>query len=191
MKIILASKSKRRQDLLKMIGLDFQIVVAEKDEEKDITLSPLENCINISLNKALEVKEKTKGDRIIISCDTIVVKNNKLYGKPKSQKEAYDMLKMLSNDYHEVLSCLTVIKVLNNTSEIYQRQGKGIVYIDNLSDYEINDWIEHGNPYDKAGGYAIQEEFGKYISKIEGDFYSIVGLPLNDLYHILKEIGVV
>ncbi len=191
MKIILASKSKRRQDLLKMIGLDFQVVVAEKDEEKDITLSPLENCINISLNKALEVKEKTKGDRIIISCDTIVVKNNKLYGKPKSKKEAYDMLKMLSNDYHEVLSCLTVIKVLNNTSEIYQRQGRGIVYIDNLSDYEINDWIEHGNPYDKAGGYAIQEEFGKYISKIEGDFYSIVGLPLNDLYHILKEIGVV
>ena len=188
MKIILASKSKRRQELLKMINLEFDIVVSEKDEVKDITLTPLENCINISLDKAIEVKNKTDGDRIIISCDTIVVKDNQIYGKPHSKEEAFDMLKLLEGTSHEVISCLTVIKVLDNKEDIYQRQGKAIVYIDNLTDTEINEWIDEGKPFDKAGGYAIQESFGKYITKIEGDYYSIVGLPLNDLYNILKEI---
>jgi len=189
MKIILASKSKRRQDLLKMINLDYEVVIAESDEIKDDNLSPLENCINISLQKALEVKEKTSGDRIIISCDTIVVKNNKIYGKPKNYQDAFDMLKLLSNTSHEVLSCLTVIKIKDNEEFIYKHQGTGVVYIDNMSDNEINDWINIGNPYDKAGGYAIQESFGKYVTKVEGDFYSIVGLPLNALHNILKDIS--
>ena len=188
MKIILASKSKRRQELLKLINIDYEIVVSDGDEIIDDKLTPIENCINISLQKALEVKEKTKGDRIIISCDTIVVKDNKIYGKPKKYEEAFNMLKLLSNTSHEVLSCLTVIKVENNQETIYKHQGQGIVYIDSMTDSEINDWIKIGNPYDKAGGYAIQESFGKFITKIEGDYYSIVGLPLNKLYNILKEI---
>ena len=188
MKIILASKSKRRQDLLKMINLDYEVVVAENDEIKDDNLTPIENCINISLQKAIEVKEKTNGNRIIISCDTIVVKNNKIYGKPKDYEEAFNMLKLLSNTSHEVLSCLTVIKIENNKEMIYQYQGKGIVYIDSMTDDEINNWIKVGNPYDKAGGYAIQEEFGKFITEVRGDYYSIVGVPLNKLYNILKEI---
>ena len=188
MKIILASKSKRRQELLKMMDLDYEVVVAESDEVKNDNLSPIENCIDISLQKALEAKEKTSGDRIIISCDTIVSKDNKIYGKPHSKDEAFDMLKILSNTYHEVISCLTVIKIKDSKEDIYQRQGKAIVYIDNLTDAEINSWIEESCPYDKAGGYAIQESFGKYITKIEGDYYSIVGLPINHLYNILKEI---
>lgn len=189
MKIILASKSSRRQDLLKMINIDYEVVVSEQEEKKNDKLSPLDNCINISLQKALEVKDKTSGNRIIISCDTIVVKNNKLYGKPRTKEEAIQMLKLLSGTSHIVYSCLTVIKIKDNEEKIYQKQGIGKVYIDNMSDKEILDWIETGNPYDKAGGYAIQESFGKYVTKIEGDFYSIVGLPLNDLYKILKEIN--
>ena len=190
MKIILASKSKRRQELLKMINLDYEIVVAEGDEITNDNLSPIENCINISLQKALEVKDKTKGDRIIISCDTIVVKNNKIYGKPKNYEEAFNMLKLLCGTSHQVLSCLTVIEIKDEKEKIYKSQGEGIVYIDNISDDEIKDWIEKANPYDKAGGYAIQESFGKYITKIEGDYYSIVGLPLNALYNILKKINI-
>lgn len=190
MKIILASKSKRRQDLLKMINIDYEVVVSDKDEVTSDKLTPLENCINISLQKALDVKDKTKGDRIIISCDTIVEKDGKLYGKPKNYEEAFNMLKLLSNTSHNVYSCLTVIKIKDNKEEIFKSQGLGIVYIDKMSEQEINNWINIGNPYDKAGGYAIQESFGKYVTKIEGDFYSIVGLPLNSLYNILKKINV-
>ena len=98
------------------------------------------------------------------------------------------MLKLLSNTSHEVYSCLTVIKVKDNKEEIYKEQDKAIVYIAAMTDLEINDWIKNGNPYDKAGGYAIQEAFGKHITKIEGDYYSIVGIPLNKLYNLLKKI---
>jgi len=191
MKIILASKSKRRQELLKMINLNYEVVPALKEEIIDNNLTYLQNCINISLNKALEVKDKTMGDRIIISCDTIVVKDNKIYGKPKNSEEAYNMLKKLSNTSHDVISCLTVLQVKNNVEKVFQKQGFGRVYIDSLTDQEILNWIATNNPYDKAGGYAIQEEFGKYIFKVEGDYYSIVGLPLNELYRILKELEIV
>ena len=190
MRIILASQSKRRQELLKnQLHLDFEVIVSDSDEILDPNLSTLDNCINISYQKAKDVLEKTEGDRIIISCDTIVLKDNKIYGKPKTKEDAYNILKLLSNTSHEVLSCLTVIKVENNKVEEYKTYGKGIVYIDEMTDSEIYDWILDGNPYDKAGGYAIQEGFGKFVNKIEGDFYSIVGLPLNKLYNILKKIN--
>jgi len=190
MRIILASQSKRRQELLKNhLNLDFEVVVSEKDEVEDKNLTPLENCTNISYEKAKDILEKTSGDRIIISCDTVVLKNNKIYGKPKNKEDAYNMLKLLSGDSHEVLSCLTVIKVKDNKKKDYKTYGSGIVYIDEMTDDEINSWIENNNPYDKAGGYAIQEGFAKYIEKIEGDFYSVVGIPLNKLYNILKKIN--
>ena len=137
MKIILASKSIRRQELLKMMKLDFEIIPALKDEFKDISLTPLENGINISLEKALEVKNKTKGDRIIIACDTFVIKGYEIYGKPKDRNEAYNILKSLSGTTHEVLSCLTVIKILNEKEVIYQKQSSCKVTIDSLTDSEI------------------------------------------------------
>lgn len=188
MKIILASKSKRRQELLKMMNINFEVIVSEKDEIKDSALTPLENGINISLEKALEVKRKTKGDRIIISCDTFVIKGMEIYGKPKDRIDAYNILRALSGTTHEVLSCLTVLKIKDNVENIYQKQSSCNVTIDYLTDSEIYEWIDKYSPYDKAGAYAIQEEFGKYISYIEGDYYSIVGLPINALYKILKEI---
>lgn len=187
MKIILASKSIRRRDLLKMMNIKYEVVVSLKEEFKDNTLTPLENGINISLEKALEVKKKTKGDRIIISCDTFVIKGMEIYGKPKNREDAYNILKSLSGTTHTVLSCLTVIKVENNQENIYQKQSSCNVTIDSLEDSEIYEWIDNHKPYDKAGAYAIQEEFGKYITKIDGDYYAIVGLPINSLYKILKE----
>ncbi|MBQ8891892.1 MAG: septum formation protein Maf [Bacilli bacterium] len=188
MKIILASKSKRRKDLLNMMHINYEVVESDKEEFLDINLSPLENCINISLQKAIDVKNKTTGNRIIIACDTIVCKDNKIYGKPKDYKDAFEMLKILSNGSHEVISCLTVIKVIDNKEDIYQENSTCKVYIDLMTDKEINDWILNSNPYDKAGAYAIQEEFGKYITKVEGDYYTIVGLPINKLYRILHTI---
>ena len=190
MQIILASASKRRQDLLKMINLDYKVIVSDEEEVVDNSLSVLENCQNISYQKALNVLKKVKEDSIIISCDTVVCKDNELIGKPKDKLDATSMLKKLSGTSHIVYSCLTVLKVKNQKIiEEYKEVGEGLVYVDSLSDEEIEDWINKGNPYNKAGGYAIQEEFGKYVTKIEGDFYSIVGLPLNKLYQILKNIN--
>lgn len=188
MKIILGSNSKRRKELLDMLKIKYEIFVSDEDEVIDSNLSNLENCQNISLQKAINVKNKTKGDRIIITCDTIVQKNNKLYGKPKDRLDAINMLKMLSNTYHEVISCLTIIKIKDNKEEIFKDYNTCKVYFDNLTEEEIIDWVDNHSPYDKAGSYAIQEEFGKHITKIEGDFYTIVGLPLNKLYNILKKI---
>ena len=190
MQIILASASKRRQDLLKMINLDYKVIVSDEEEVIDKSLTVLENCQNISYQKALNVLKKVKEDSIIISCDTVVCKDNELIGKPKDKLDATLMLKKLSGTSHIVYSCLTVLKVKNQEIiEEYKEVGEGLVYVDSLSDEEIEDWINKGNPYNKAGGYAIQEEFGKYVTKVEGDFYSIVGLPLNKLYQILKNIN--
>ncbi len=190
MQIILASASKRRQDLLKMINLDYKVIVSDEEEVIDKSLTVLENCQNISYQKALNVFKKVKEDSIIISCDTVVCKDNELIGKPKDKLDATLMLKKLCGTSHIVYSCLTVLKVKNQKIiEEYKEVGEGLVYVDNLSNEEIEDWINKGNPYNKAGGYAIQEEFGKYVTKIEGDFYSIVGLPLNKLYQILKNIN--
>lgn len=190
MQIILASSSKRRQDLLKMINLDYKVIVSDEEEVVDKSLTVLENCQNISYQKALNVLKKVKEDSIIISCDTVVCKDNELIGKPKDKLDATLMLKKLSGTSHIVYSCLTVLKVKNQEIiEEYKEVGEGLVYVDSLSDEEIEDWINKGNPYNKAGGYAIQEEFGKYVIKVEGDFYSIVGLPLNKLYQILKNIN--
>ena len=190
MQIILASASKRRQDLLKMINLDYKVIVSDEEEVIDKSLTVLENCQNISYQKALNVLKKVKEDSIIISCDTVVCKDNELIGKPKDKLDATLMLKKLSGTSHIVYSCLTVLKVKNQKIiEEYKEVGEGLVYVDSLSDEEIEDWINKGNPYNKAGGYAIQEEFGKYVTKIEGDFYSIVGLPLNKLYQILKKVN--
>ncbi len=190
MQIILASASKRRQDLLKMINLDYKVIVSDEEEVIDKSLTVLENCQNISYQKALNVLKKVKEDSIIISCDTVVCKDNELIGKPKDKLDATLMLKKLSGTSHIVYSCLTVLKVKNQEIiEEYKEVGEGIVYVDNLSNEEIEDWINKGNPYNKAGGYAIQEEFGKYVTKVEGDFYAIVGLPLNKLYQILKNIN--
>ena len=138
MQIILASASKRRQDLLKMINLDYKVIVSDEEEVIDKSLTVLENCQNISYQKALNVLKKIKKDSIIISCDTVVCKDNELIGKPKDKLDATSMLKKLSGTSHIVYSCLTVLKVKNQKIiEEYKEGGEGLVYVDSLSDEEI------------------------------------------------------
>ncbi len=188
MKIILASKSPRRCELLKKLGYDFLVVASGREEIFSPNLEPLENCQKVSLNKALDVMEKTEGDRIIISSDTIVLKGNVIYGKPKNRIDAYNMLKSLSGKTHEVITALTVLKIINNKVEKIEDYSKTLITIDVLSTNEINNYLDTNEPYDKAGAYAIQGLFSKHIVKIEGDYYATVGLPINKLYNILKKI---
>ena len=188
MRIILASQSPMRKELLKQMGLEFEVIVSNADETFEEGLSLEEQSKRLAYIKAKTVFEETSGDRIVIGSDTIVVKNNKIYGKPKNHDEAIAMLKELENDKHEVMTGLSVM---------YEKDGKvneildvsiTSVYISEVTDSELENWIATNEAYDKAGGYAIQGKFGVFIDKIEGDYFTVVGLPLHKLYEAIKNL---
>lgn len=189
MKIILASASLRRQELLKRITDDFEIIVSNFNEN-DINFTG--DCANyvmdISKGKALDVARKAGNDKIIIGCDTVVFYNNEVLGKPEDEDDAYRMLKMLSGKSHYVYSGITLI----NTSEKIIRTDyvKTEVEFSDFGDYEIRKYLKTGEPFDKAGAYGIQGYGGVFVRKINGCYYNVVGLPLNKLYKMLREIGV-
>lgn len=188
MRIILASKSPRRKEILSMITNNFEVIVSNADEKLEECLTVEEQVKRLAHIKAKTVFEETSGDRIVIGSDTIVVKNNKIYGKPKNHDEAIAMLKELENDKHEVMTGLSIM---------YEKDGKvneildvsiTSVYISEVTDSELENWIATNEAYDKAGGYAIQGKFGVFIDKIEGDYFTVVGLPLHKLYEAIKNL---
>lgn len=187
MKIILASASKRRHDLMNLINIPYEVIVSDDDEVYNHDLNLYEQCVDISYHKALNVYKRTNGNRIIIGSDTIVVYENKIYGKPKDKNEAIKMLEMLSGKCHEVVTSLSVIVDNNGEYKEEKVYETTKVFIDDLSYDEIIDWVNSHNVCDMAGAYAIQEEFGKYITKIEGDYFTIVGFPLNKVYRIVNK----
>jgi septum formation protein len=182
--IILASQSPRRKELLEKCGVEFTCIPADIDEslEKDISLTKAVK--ELSYLKAKTILEKHP-DSIVIGSDTIVALQGVVLGKPKTKEKAFEMLKRLQGNTHEVI---TGIVIISN-----QRKFKDVsvskVTFTSMSDEEINEYIETGECFDKAGGYGIQGFGGRYISHIEGDFYSIMGLPLNIVYKELKNIG--
>jgi len=188
MKIILASSSPRRRELLKQIGLDFEIMVPECEENFDNLKTIDENLKIISHNKALDVyrkciKNNECDNNIIISCDTVVVKDGRIFTKPVDEKDAYDMLLNLSGSMHEVKSCITVMDSKKQVSEIINTK----VYFNKLSKEEIKWYINTGEPFDKAGGYGIQGKGSVFVKYIEGCYYNVVGLSVNTLYSILRK----
>lgn len=187
MRIILASSSPRRQELMKQFNLPFEVITYKTEEKLDAGKSVYEQCMNIAKEKALAVLKETPGDVMVIGSDTIVSIDNRIYGKPKDYNDAFKMLKSLSNTNHEVISSLCLLIRKNN--QIYEEltYDKCLVVVDEMSDKEIDDWIKSNDVYSKAGAYAIQEGFGKYIKKIDGDFFSIVGFPIHKLYTLLKK----
>lgn len=187
MKCILASNSPRRKELVSLLDIPFNVIVSECEETIDPNLTPLQTCIDLAYQKAYDVYNKTIGDRIIIGSDTIVVKDNKIYGKPKDYNDALNMLNELNNSNHKVISSLCVLININGKLKKYSTYDSATVYFDNISNENIIKWINTGKCYDKAGAYAIQEEFKIYIKKINGDYNSIVGLPINKLNKIIEK----
>lgn len=187
MKIILASKSPRRKELLDLIHVNYEVMVSEVEEVLEPNLSIEEQAKNLSYQKAKAVFNKTIGDRIVIGSDTMVVKNNKLYGKPKSEEEAINMLKELKNGKHQVITGLAIL--IEKDGQYKQEIEYDIteVYINDMSEQEILEWVESGNASDKAGAYAIQGEFAKHIEKINGNYTTVVGLPIHKVYASLKK----
>lgn len=187
MRIILASSSARRQELMKMFNIPFEVMVKPVDESFIGDGDIYEQSMQISKRKAMAIFKDITGDVIVIGSDTVVLKDNVIYGKPKDYDDAVRMLKTFSNTKHEVLSslCLLIRKDGKEYTEL--TYDKCDVYVDKLSMDEIYDWINNNDVYNKAGAYAIQEEFGKYIKKIDGDYFSVVGFPIHKLYELLKK----
>ena len=189
MKIILASQSPRRKELLELIVPKFEIMVSNEKEELEEGLKPEEQATRLAYIKAKSIFDKTEGDRIIIASDTMVVKNEKIYGKPENREHAKEMIKeLLEGDRtHKILSGLSVLIQKDKEYKEIKTYDEVKVYLKNISDKEIDKWIDTGKAMDKAGAYGIQNEFCVFVEKIEGNYTSVVGLPTHKVYDIIKE----
>jgi septum formation protein len=185
-KYILASKSERRKNLLKQIGLDFISVDSKVEEINSGNYSPLDVIRFNAINKSKIISSNYKNE-IIISADTIVVLDDKILNKPESEQQARDYLKMLSNKIHLVFTGFNLIDTSNKKGIFDYEITK--VHFRNLHKDEIDFYVETYKPLDKAGAYGIQDDFGcLFIDKIEGDYYNVVGLPLVKMYENLKKL---
>lgn len=186
-KIILASTSPRRKELLKQIGLDFEVASSDYDEDMNLDKSPKVLAKYLSNGKAVAVAAKYK-EGIVIAADTFVVLGDKLLGKPHTASVARKMLRQISGKKVSIITGLTVIDI-KKKKKISKAIEAGI-FIKKLTDKEINNYIKAGEPLDKAGAFAVQGVGAVLIKKIEGDYSGIVGLPLFELAEILKKMGV-
>ncbi len=189
MKIILASQSPMRKELLKQMGLTFDVIVSNADETLDKGLSLEEQSKKIAYLKAKTVFNETDGDRIIIGADTLIIKDNKTYGKPKNKQDSIDMLNKLKNTCHTVITSICVLVEKDGKYKEYLDYDTTRVYFKDITEEEILNWIEVGKPYYLAGGYAIRSQFCVFIDKIDGNITTIQGLPTHKLYDILKDIN--
>ena len=188
-KIILASGSPRRKEILEMCGFDFEVIKSEC-EEKTTKSEPWEIVCELSKQKALDVKSKINGTdndgKIILGADTIVVLNGRIFGKPKNYDDAKNMLTALSGNMHSVFTGICIIK----ENEVVSAYEKTDVYFKAMSDKEIENYLNTNEPFDKAGSYAVQGKGAMFIERIDGDYFNVVGLPVSLVYDKLKELSV-
>lgn len=189
MKIILASKSPRRKEIMDMLNLKYEIIVSDAEETLEEGITAEEQAKILSYIKAKTVFEETSGDRIVIGSDTMVIKDGKIYGKPKNEEEAFKILKELSDSKHQVITGLAILVERNGKYEEYLDYDITEVHFKNMTDTEIKNWISTGKAMDKAGAYAVQGEFCVFIEKINGNYWSVMGLPIHKVYDILKIIN--
>lgn len=180
--IILASSSPRRQQFFKDLNIDFEIRLKEVEEIYPKELKGKEITDFLANLKSIPFNNELTDNDLLITSDTIVWFNNKALGKPKNQKEAFNMLKEMSGNTHQVITSVSIKnkkfqKIINDTTT---------VEFDELLNEEINYYINTYQPFDKAGGYGIQEWIGKIgIKKIEGSYFNVMGLPVHKLYKAL------
>jgi septum formation protein len=191
--LVLASNSPRRKKLLQDLGFEFEIIPSNIEENiPNNKHNPIKYASELALQKVEDVANKIKKDYtikdyIIIGADTIVVLEEKILNKPKDENDAFFMLKFLSGKTHVVYTGLALLNTRNNKKII--RTQKTEVTFRELDDEEISAYVATGSPMDKAGAYGIQDDFGAvFVKNISGCYYNIVGLPLEMLYEMLKEI---
>ncbi len=187
MRIILASKSPRRKEILQNLGIEFEIITAETDESSEIK-DPCLLVEELSKRKGMAVFDllDTAKDTLIISSDTVVTLDSKILGKPSSKEEAQNMLRMLSNRTHKVVSGVTLI--LND--RIITDHEVTEVKFSKLSDDIIKKYVETNEPMDKAGSYAVQGLASMMIEGINGCYFNVVGFPVHKFACMLSKIGI-
>lgn len=187
-KIILASASPRRKELLKiLIGDNFEIKTSDYEENNSLDLPPKDLVLFHSLEKGRDVAKKLS-EGIVISADTIVAFENEVLGKPKTVGNAKEMLDKINGQWVEIITGLAVIDIVSKKE--FQHFEIAKVKIKQMSNQEIDNYIKTGEPLDKAGAFAVQGKGAVLIEKTEGDFYSVVGLPLFRLNELLAQAGV-
>lgn len=194
-KIILGSASPRRRELLSQIGLEFEVVISHKEECYKSTV-PEEIVKELALMKAENAASELEdrgglNDTVVIGADTIVVLDHQILGKPKNEKDAYQMLINLQGRVHQVYTGAAILDFGHDGKRnvcVHAVETK--VYVHEMDRQEILSYINTGEPMDKAGAYGIQGKFAAYIDKIEGDYYNVVGLPVSYVYQQLKKIGI-
>ena len=178
--IILASQSPRRKEILSMMGVDFEVRASDADERYDVTTPIYDIPKMLAQRKA--VCAKLADDEIIIACDTVVLCERQILGKPKTRENAIKMLGLLSGKAHYVISGICVRSVDKTVCESVETK----VFMRNFTKDEAERYVDKFSPLDKAGAYGIQDGAGAFVERIEGDFYNVVGLPLCRLCEILK-----
>ena len=203
-RIVLASASPRRKELLEQIGIEFEIAVS-KGEEKYNSTVPEEIVKELALGKAENVAADLVDarrdfvnarrdlvdawrDLVIIGADTIVVQDGEILGKPEDEEHAFRMLQSLRGREHQVYTGVALLEYTEDgTKRVVSHAEETKVFVHAMEDEEIRRYISTGEPMDKAGAYGIQGRFAAYIDRIEGDYYNVVGLPVAYLYQQLKQ----
>ncbi|HTE11761.1 MAG TPA: Maf family nucleotide pyrophosphatase [Chitinophagaceae bacterium] len=184
-RIVLASQSPRRKQLLEWAEVPFDVVIKETDELYPADLAVQDVPVYIARNKALAVKQELSHDRIILAADTVVVLNNQIIGKPKDRTNAIEILHALSGQKHQVITGVVIL----TTEEEISFADITEVWFHDLSADQIVFYIDKYKPYDKAGAYAIQEWIGVTgIRSVRGDFYNVMGLPVSRVVQELNRL---
>jgi len=190
MKLILASASPRRAEILRNAGIQFEISSADVDESPLGNELPGDYVRRLALAKALSVAEANRGragEALVLGADTIVAVEGEILGKPSSPDDARRMLRRLSGNIHEVHTGLALLRKPGSKQSVVEEITR--VHFAALTDLEIEEYIATGEPFDKAGAYAIQGVGGRYVTRIEGCYFNVMGLPLARLYSLLREFG--
>ncbi len=195
-KIILASQSPRRRQLLNQAGIEFQVITSQV-EEKITEIEPDEIAEDLSSQKAWDVFKKITEDKgeaaardyLVIGADTVVALDGEILGKPRDRQEAFSMLRALQGRSHQVFTGVTVVRVGEDGMEAHVFSECTDVEFYPVSDEEIEAYISTGDCDDKAGSYGIQGPFAIHVKGINGDYNNVVGLPIARLYQELKNIG--
>lgn len=184
MKLLLASQSPRRKELLSSLGFEFEVVKIDCEEILPDDIEIGEAAAYLSELKAKAFRNLS-GDEVLLTADTVVAAEGQILGKPKDEEDARQMLRMLSGKTHQVYTGITI----QSADKTFTETDVADVELDEITDEEINYYIQNYKPYDKAGSYGIQEWLGMAkITRLNGSFYTIMGLPTHLVYKILNEI---
>jgi septum formation protein len=188
-KLILASSSPRRVEVLRNAGIDFEVRPSDTDEPRRPGEPASDYVQRLALEKARTVAEAAMGteDSIVVGADTVVVNRGEILLKPDSPEDARRMLRQLSGGVHEVHTGLAVILMPQRTERVIEEVTS--VHFAQLSDAEIDAYIATGEPFDKAGAYGIQSLGGRYVTRVEGCYFNVMGMPLARLWATLREFS--